>query len=221
LNKNSQYYAITDKNGVINFNDLKSIEDKDQNSFLSQAIKAEKEVEKVGKGIYETFVTFEETAKKVGQVFVAEALNMTKFSSGESLKVMESEIFLELPRDEFEPKEWFSNSSYNLYTEQFLTGLDLNGTFVNAGNCIGYTLGFVDDTIQFENNFTAEVQYTELDELRPFYPILNFTGMIGTDFSEIPLACFELWVEVYAYWTNIYLQMNNDISIFIQAFLFT
>lgn len=68
------------------------------------------------------------------------------YTSSQVVKA-EDEFFQQLPREDFEPVEWFSNSSYNLYTEQFLTGLDLNGTFLYAGNCIGHTLGFVDDTV--------------------------------------------------------------------------
>jgi len=108
-----------------------------------------------------------------------------------------------------------------LYAEQFLTGLDLNGTFLNAGNCIGHIIGFVDDTVQFENNYTAELFYTPIEDIRWAYPVLNFTGMVSNDFAEIPYTCWLYWVEFYTYWMKIYSDNKSDVSIFIQAFLFT
>jgi hypothetical protein len=50
--------------------------------------------------------------------------------------------------DVFEPKEWFSNTTYFEYLDSFLIGLDLEGIdlFKNANKCIFSTIGFVDDT---------------------------------------------------------------------------
>jgi hypothetical protein len=48
-------------------------------------------------------------------------------------------IFKQHPRDEYEPIEWFSNSTYQPYKEQFFIGLDLNNTFNMSGECIGHT----------------------------------------------------------------------------------
>lgn len=48
----------------------------------------------------------------------------------------------------FEPKEWFSNTTYYEYMDSFLIGLDLEGIdlFKNANKCIFSVIGFVDDT---------------------------------------------------------------------------
>ena len=88
-----------------------------------------------------------------------------------------------MPNDEFEPLEWFSNSTYEPYKEQFLIGLDLNSTFNMSGECIGKTFKFVDEIVQFENNYTETIDYTPLDDIRLAYPLLNFTKMLGTSFA--------------------------------------
>lgn len=87
--------------------------------------------------------------------------------------------------------------------------------------CVGHTLGFVDDTVQFDNNITYEYNYVEPDDFRIMYPLLNFTGMMAIDLAEIPLQCFEFGVEFEAYWAAQAALMNNDPSLLIQAFLFT
>lgn len=124
----------------------------------------------------------------------------------------------------FEPKEWFSNTTYYEYMDSFLIGLDLEGIdlFKNANKCIFSIIGFVDDTTQFDNNITKEFEFTDPDEIIAAYPYLNFTGMVAGPFAEVLPYCYEfLAIEALAYWNNLYAQMNNDFSILIQAFLFT
>lgn len=126
--------------------------------------------------------------------------------------------------DEFEPKEWFSNTTYFEYLDQFLIGLDLEGIdlFKTANKCIFAIIGFADDTTQFDNNITKEFEYTAPEDIKIAYPWLNFTGMIAGPFADCFPNCYEfVFVEVNAYWINLYAQMDNDISVLIQAFLFT
>ena len=68
---------------------------------------------------------------------------------------------------------------------------------------------------QFENNLTKERDFTPLDEVRPFYPLLNFTKMIGTSAADVPKDCFSWLLQTSDWWDDLYLQMNNDPSVFI------
>ena len=65
------------------------------------------------------------------------------------------------------------------------------------------------------------MDYRNLSMIRPVYPILNFTKMIGTSAADIPKDCFTFFLQASQYWTDLYAQMNNDPSVFMQAFLFT
>ena len=49
-------------------------------------------------------------------------------------------IFPEYPPEDFEAKEWLSNSTYMPYFNAFLVGFDLNSTFPMAGECIGHSI---------------------------------------------------------------------------------
>jgi len=130
-------------------------------------------------------------------------------------------VFPEYPNEDFEPSEWFSNSTYNPYKEAFLIGLSLNTSFPYAGECIGHTFNFVDKTVQFYNNATETYLYTPLEDIRVIYPVLNFTGMIAYDFALVPLDCYEFVIEFSAYFIELWAIMDDDISVFIQAFLFS
>jgi hypothetical protein len=56
--------------------------------------------------------------------------------------------FKQQPNELFEPVEWFSNSTYEPYKEQFLIGLDLNSTFNWSGECVGKIFRLVDQVTQ-------------------------------------------------------------------------
>lgn len=101
------------------------------------------------------------------------------------------------------------------YFDAFLIGFDLNSTFSYAGECIGHSVGLIDKWTQFENNFTYTVNFTQIEELRLTYPILNFTAMIAFQLAVIPLDCFEFAVQVDFYWTDLFAKMGNNISIFL------
>lgn len=90
------------------------------------------------------------------------------------------------------------------YLTAYLTGLDLNTTFPASGECIGNTFGFIDKTVQFQNNLSLTVNYTKIEDLRLAYPVLNFTGMIANHFALIPVDCFNFWRQFQWYWENLF-----------------
>jgi hypothetical protein len=65
------------------------------------------------------------------------------------------------------------------------------------------------------------MDFTPLEDIRPFYPLLNLTKMIGTSAADIPLDCFRFGLQFSDYLNNLYAQMGSDPSVFLQAFLFT
>ena len=119
------------------------------------------------------------------------------------------------PIEDFEPLEWFSNSSYFLYLDKFLEGFDLNNTFNHPGYCIGKTLDLVDDVVIFANNFTETFGFTEIPDVRPVLPFINLTAAINDDLAYMPLYCWEFGIEMQAEWETIYAASNNDPSEFI------
>lgn len=91
------------------------------------------------------------------------------------------EPIVEQKRDieDFEPREWFTNTSNSEYLEQFLIGLALIDVFDSSEDCINTAIDFNDDVTQFRNNYTLETQYTPSKERRYVYPLMNFTKMIN------------------------------------------
>ena len=151
--------------------------------------------------------------------------NGTYFSKYDHLGVKQSTQAWEFlgaePKEDFEPVEWFSNSSYFLYVDKFLEGFDLNNTFNHSGYCIGKALDLVDDVVIFGNNFTETFGFTPIPEVRPLLPFINLTQAVNDDLAYIPLYCWEFGIEMAAEWETIYAASNNDPSEFIQAFLFS
>ena len=58
--------------------------------------------------------------------------------------------------EDYEPKEWFTNTSNSEYLEQFLIGLALIDQFDNSEDCLDTLIAFNDDWTQFGNNWTLE-----------------------------------------------------------------
>lgn len=81
--------------------------------------------------------------------------------------------------EDYEPKEWFTNTSNSEYLEQFLIGLALIDQFDNSEDCLNTLIAFNDDWTQFGNNWTLETEYTAPEERRYVYPLMNFTKMIN------------------------------------------
>ena len=91
----------------------------------------------------------------------------------------------------YEPLENFTNTTDYKYFESLMQGLNLGDKFASADLCQNAIIGFIDDTTEFQNNITLELYYTTIDELRPIYPVLSFTELIGTDFADIFPYCWE------------------------------
>lgn len=129
-------------------------------------------------------------------------------------------IFPELPIEDYEAVEWLSNSTYMPYFDSFLRGLDLNSSFSFAGECIGKSVGLVDKVTQFGNNFTYTYNYTQIEDLRIVYPLINFTGMIAFYLAPIPIDCFEWEAQMEFYAVDLFdNQMDGSVSVFLQAYL--
>ena len=88
--------------------------------------------------------------------------------------------------EDFEPREWFTNTSNSEYLYQFLIGLALIDQFDNSEDCINTLIDANDDVTQFRNNYTLETLYIPPEERRYVYPVMNFTKMISEQFSNIP-----------------------------------
>ena len=124
--------------------------------------------------------------------------------------------------EDFEPKEWFTNTSNYDYFYEFLQGLALIDQFDTSEDCIYKIIDFNDDFTQFQNNVTVETLYTAPDDKRYVYPYLNFTGMISDQFSFIPIYCYQfLFIEVYDWWNALYKSMEYDFNFLLISFLFT
>ena len=124
--------------------------------------------------------------------------------------------------EDYEPKEWFTNTSNSEYLEQFLIGLALIDQFDNSEDCLNTLIAFNDDWTQFGNNWTLETQYISPEERRYVYPLMNFTKMINEQFSYIPPYCYKfILVEVWNWGTDLYESMENDFNFLLISFLFT
>lgn len=131
-------------------------------------------------------------------------------------------VFQQRDIEDFEPKEWFTNTSNYEYLAQFLIGLALIDQFDNSEDCINTVIDFNDDYVQFQNNYTLETMYTAPDDRRYVYPAMNFTKMISEQFSYIPPYCYEFFfIEVYDWWNDLYESMQYDFNFLLISFLFT
>ena len=72
-----------------------------------------------------------------------------------------------------------------------MTGLSLVDEFPNADNCMYAVIGGWDKAIQWQNNVTEERGgYIAPEEIRYIYPLMNFTGALAGDASDIPPYCW-------------------------------
>ena len=63
--------------------------------------------------------------------------------------------------EDWEPIEWFTNTTDYEYINQLLQGLNLNQNFPNAENCILSFVGWIDQFTFVDNNLTKEYYYTD------------------------------------------------------------
>jgi hypothetical protein len=103
-------------------------------------------------------------------------------------------IFPELDPLDFEPNEWFSNSTYQPYYKSYMDGFNLVDTFHSADDCFNNIIRSTDDIIMWTNNLTFTFDYTQIEEIRLMYPVLNLTKGWYDHLSEVAPNCFELYV---------------------------
>ena len=128
----------------------------------------------------------------------------------------------DIPTYIFQPREWFTNTSDYDYLFEFLQGIELASDFESADSCIDSLIAFYDDTTQFRNNLTLELNHIEGEDQRYLYPLLNFTGMVGLDLGDAVPFCFKfLYIEFLGYWSDLYTAMNNNFNTMLVSFLFS
>ena len=125
------------------------------------------------------------------------------------------------PLDEFEAKEWFTNTTDYEYIDQLLQGLNLNFNFPNAENCVLAFIGWVDQFTYVDNNLTLEYEYTEPLEQNIIYTPLNLTWLFATHHADLYPFCYEFSVEIYKFYDKQFKALNGDFNKFLINFLFT
>ena len=73
------------------------------------------------------------------------------------------------------------------------------------------------------NNLTEETGgYIEPDDRRYLFPLLNLTGALAGDASDIPVYCYEtIGIQFLDWWDNLYNSMSYDFNTLLISFLFT
>jgi hypothetical protein len=88
-----------------------------------------------------------------------------------------------------EVKEPFSVSPFFEYFDSFILGLQLDTFYESASECIDGSVYFIDDWAYIQNNSTyRDVWYD---------PIVNFTGIISGNASEIVNNCYTFVNSIY------------------------
>jgi len=99
--------------------------------------------------------------------------------------------------------------------------MELTNDFPTADLCTDAIFRFIDDTTQYENNQTLETQHIVAEDIRPFYPLINFTGMIADGFADAVPHCMGFGLEFYDFWAALYISMGNNFNTMLISFLFT
>lgn len=73
------------------------------------------------------------------------------------------------------------------------------------------------------NNLTEETGgYIEPDDRRYIFPLMNLTGALAGDASDIPVYCYEtIGIQFLDWWDNLYNSMSYDFNTLLISFLFT
>ena len=121
---------------------------------------------------------------------------------------------------EWEPKEWFTNTTDYEYINQLLQGLNLNQNFPNAEACILAFVGWIDQWTFIDNNLTKEYYYTDTKDQNIIYTPLNFTWLFATNHADLYPNCFEYITEIYKYYDTQWKALNYDFNQFLINFLF-
>jgi hypothetical protein len=105
-----------------------------------------------------------------------------------------------------------------------MIGLDLGGIdyFKNALNLQEAWVQTIDDATFLDNNLTYMFVWENKSDIILAESELDITGFFAGAFSDIMPYSYEfLYVESKLYWDGQYALMEKDISIWIQAILFT
>jgi hypothetical protein len=92
-----------------------------------------------------------------------------------------------------------------------LLGLDLDAYFDYASDCLNAIIYTIDDFDYFANNITLEVSWVD--------PMLNFTQLLGGNFSSSLVYCFEFGFSMYTTEVTTFSEFGN-FGNWILAFLF-
>jgi len=84
----------------------------------------------------------------------------------------------------------FSATPYYDYLDNFLLGLKLETTVPTSGDCVDVLVYTLDDWAYLQNNIT------DYNKNSWEAPILNFTRMVGGNFSYVPSYCYEMLKEI-------------------------
>ena len=120
--------------------------------------------------------------------------------------------------EEFEPNEWFSNTTYYEYFDQYMIGLDLGGIdyFKNALNLQEAWVQTIDDCTFLDNNLTYMFVWENKSQIVLAESWLDLTGFFAGALSDIAPYSYEfLYVESKLYWEAQYALMDKDITIWI------
>jgi len=94
----------------------------------------------------------------------------------------------------------------------FLDGLNLPLLFPSADNCTNSLIYLVDDEIEFRNNISLELFYTEVADYRPVYPIMAFFKLMATNFSEMFPACWNMTDQIIDYTQELLTKTQNSFN---------
>ena len=102
-----------------------------------------------------------------------------------------------------------------------MEGLALIEQFENANNCQYAIIYGWDKWVQFQNNWTEETGgYIPPEDRVLVYPLMNFTGVLAGDLSDVPLYCYQVFgIEVLKWWEELYNSMANDFNTLLISFL--
>lgn len=107
----------------------------------------------------------------------------------------------------------FTATPYYDYLDNFLLGLKLESRITYAGDCIDSVVYTLDDYAYLQNNIT------DYSSKSWEAPILNFTRMVGGNFSYVPWYCYKAVDQGWSKSVSKY-ESFDSLGDFFLAFLF-
>lgn len=105
----------------------------------------------------------------------------------------------------------FTQTSRYLNLDSFFIGLALDELYMWSDQCLDSVVYFVDDWAYLKINRTAQPDF--------IHPLLNFTGMLGGDFSKAIPYCYQFVDDIYSVESERFASYSSFGEIMI-AFLF-